>query len=248
MRVCLTTICIGQKYLEIYNRLFRASQEAYAKKHGYDFEVVTDYISDIKHYSLICLNKTLLCKYNWRVAYDFIVYVDADLIININSPPIHESCDFGDKIGVVSQCQPSLEAKLQIQRHKGYADVTAQDYYRIKCGYTIETDHVINGGMLVIQPAKHRDFLEGIFDRYHKNQLTSVHGFHYEQSVVGYEIQSKGLACFMDPKWNALWINHKYYYNTILGQPMVLQDFFKNNYFVHLAGQCDFDVVPNLVH
>ena len=37
MKVCLTTICIGERYLAQYNALFRPSQEAYAQRHGYDF-------------------------------------------------------------------------------------------------------------------------------------------------------------------------------------------------------------------
>lgn len=31
MKCCLVTICIGEKYLEQYNTLFRLSQEKYAK-------------------------------------------------------------------------------------------------------------------------------------------------------------------------------------------------------------------------
>lgn len=32
MNCCLVTICIGKKYLQQYNNLFRTSQEKYAKK------------------------------------------------------------------------------------------------------------------------------------------------------------------------------------------------------------------------
>ena len=38
MKVCLVTICIGERYLQLYNSLFRPSQEKYAKKCGYDFK------------------------------------------------------------------------------------------------------------------------------------------------------------------------------------------------------------------
>ena len=31
MKCCLVTICIGEKYLNQYNKLFRPSQEKYAK-------------------------------------------------------------------------------------------------------------------------------------------------------------------------------------------------------------------------
>jgi hypothetical protein len=50
----------------------------------------------------------------------------------------------------------------------------------------------------------------------------------------------------MDMKWNALWSNNKYYYNTIKKMNLTLQDFFNANYFVHLAGNCDFDLIKTL--
>jgi len=52
MKVCLVTICIGEKYLQQYNTLFRPSQEKYAKKCGYDFKVITDYIDGPKQMNI----------------------------------------------------------------------------------------------------------------------------------------------------------------------------------------------------
>ena len=50
---CLVTICIGEKYLKEYNKLFRSSHETYAKKCGYDLEVdhqqVTKRLKDLQH-------------------------------------------------------------------------------------------------------------------------------------------------------------------------------------------------------
>ena len=47
-------------------------------------------------------------------------------------------------------------------------------------------------------------------------------------------------------KWNALWSNNKYYFNNIKKESLTLQQFYKNNYFIHLAGNCDFHLVPIL--
>jgi hypothetical protein len=85
--------------------------------------------------------------------YDFIIFIDADIIINENTPTIHNEYDFGDKIGVVNQSQPTLQARIEGQIHKGY-EVTAKDYYKLKSNHSIETDHIINTGVLVIQPKK----------------------------------------------------------------------------------------------
>ena len=66
MKVCLVTICIGEKYLQHYNALFRPFQEKYAKKCGYDFKVITDYIDGPKHPHMITMQKWLVCDYNWN--------------------------------------------------------------------------------------------------------------------------------------------------------------------------------------
>ena len=245
MNICLVTICIGERYLQQYNTLFRPSQEKYAKKCSYDFKVITDYIKEPKHPHLVSLNKILVCDYNWSKEYDFIIFVDADIIINKNTPPIHNEYSFGDKIGVVNQSQPTLQARLDCQKHKGY-EVTANDYYKLKCGLDINTDHIINTGVLVIQPKKHKLFLRYIFDSYFNNQIGNKSGFHYEQSVIGYEIQNNDLHYFMNMKWNALWANNKYYFNTMKKQLLTLQQFYDDNYFIHLAGQCDFKLIPTI--
>ncbi len=245
MNCCLVTICIGEKYLHQYNALFRPSQEKYAKRCGYDFKIITDYIKEPHHISVVSMNKVLVCDYKLDKDYDFLIFIDADIIVNENAPPIHSEYDFGDKIGVVNQSQPTLQARILTQKHKGY-EVTASDYYKLKSNHDIETDHIINTGVLVIQPNKHKLFLRKIFDTYSKQQIGNKAGFHFEQSVIGYEIQKSNLFYFMNMKWNALWANNKYYFNTIRKQNLTLQTFYDENYFIHLAGHCDFHLIPTI--
>ena len=245
MKCCLVTICIGEKYLQQYNILFRPSQENYAKKCGYDFKVITDYLSELKLPDLISLNKILVCDYNWEKDYDFIIFIDADIIINENTPSIHNAYDFCDKIGVVNQSQPTLKARLEGQIHKGY-EVTAKDYYKLKSNHDIETDHIINTGVLVLQPKIHKTYLRNIFYKYFKTQINNPAQFHYEQSVIGYELQKSNIHYFMDMKWNALWGNNKYYFNTMKNESLTLQKFYDANYFIHLAGRCDYHLIQTI--
>ena len=96
MKVLLVTIAIGNQYLRQYELLFKTSQENYAKKCGYDFKVITDFLDkdkDNKYNSTISFNKILVCSQEWSNNYDFIIFVDADILININSPPIHNYID-----------------------------------------------------------------------------------------------------------------------------------------------------------
>jgi hypothetical protein len=61
MKVCLVAVAIGDEYLELYNYLFRKSQENYAKKQGYDFRVETDYLDTRYRDKAICsMNKLIL--------------------------------------------------------------------------------------------------------------------------------------------------------------------------------------------
>lgn len=245
MKVCLVAICIGDKFLQQYNTLFRPSHEKYATKCGYDFKVITDYIDGPKNKQLVSLNKILVCDYNWETKYDFLIFLDSDILINENTPTIHNEYDFGDKIGVVNQSQPTLQARIEGQIHKR-SEVTAKDYYKKKCDHIIETDHIINTGVLVIQPKKHRVFLRKIFDTYFQKQINHPSGFHFEQSIIGYEIQTNNLHYFMNMKWNALWANNKHYFNNMKKQSLTLQKFYDTNYFIHLAGHCDFHLIPTL--
>lgn len=244
-RCCLVTICIGEQYLQQYNMLFRASQEKYANKCGYDFKIITDFIKEPRHFSVISFNKVLVCDYNWSSEYDFIIFVDADVIINENAPPIHNFYEFGEKIGVVNQSQPTLQARIAVQKHKGY-EVTAKEYYKLKSNHDIETDHIINTGVLVIQPKKHKTFLRNIFNEYSNQQINHKSGFHYEQSVIGYEIQKTDIHYFMDMRWNALWANNKHFLNVIEKKNVTLQEFYDTNFFIHFAGKCDFHVIPTI--
>jgi len=235
MKVCLVTVCIGEQYLRQYNQIFRKTQEDYAKKHGYDFKIITEYISEPDP-KLISMNKILVSD----EYYDFVIFVDADVLINPHAPSIHDAYDFGDKIGVVSQNQPDKYAKYAVQRAMGW-ELTASEYYLNKSGHILDTEDVINTGVLVIQPKKHKEFLEKIFKKYSENQKWSPHGFHYEQSVIGFELQINDMAFYMDQKWNAIWMTHKIY-NKIIKKNVDLETFFKENYFTHLAGKCDINV------
>ena len=246
MKCCLVTICIGEQYLNQYNYLFRSSHEKYAKNCGYDFKIITDFIDkNFTHSHTICMQKQLICSLEWAQSYDFIICIDCDIIINENAPTIHNKYKFGNKIGVVNQSQPTLQARIEGQIHKSY-EVTAKDYYKLKSNHSIETDHIINGGLMVWQPKIHKNFLKNIYEKYIENQINHPSGFHYEQSVIGYEIQKNNMHYFMDMKWNALWANNKYYFNNIKKQTLTLQEFYNQNYFIHLAGYCDYHLIPTI--
>ena len=239
MNCLLVTIAIGEKYLQQYYDLFYESQKNYALKHNYDFKVVTDFLDKTNQdKTSISFNKILVCNQEWSKDYDFIIFVDADILINIDSPPIHSYIDYEGLIGIVNEyTQPSNERRLFIQKQMNW-ETSASEYYKL-AGFDIQTDMVLNSGVLVLQPKKHRDFLQNIYNKYIEQSKNHYRGFHFEQSCVGYEIQKNNIFKIIDNKFNALWNLTKM--DNI--ENFTLNTYFKENYFIHLCGNTDFDKV-----
>ena len=239
MKVLLVTIVIGDEYLATYNKLFRSSQEEYAKKHDYDFKVLTDYLyPHLKHPGTIYFNKILVCSQEWSANYDFIIFIDADILINIHSPPIHTVVDFGDKIGMADEfSQPTSELRLKIQEKLGY-ETSAKAFYKL-AGFDLETTKVFNSGVLVLQPKHHKLYLENIFKSYVLKAIDHPRGPLFEQSSIGYELQKDNKYVLLPNEFNVIW-----FYYKVLGVSLV--ELFQKGCFIHFAGRTDFDAVELL--
>ena len=243
MKVLLVTIAIGEKYLEDYYNLFYESQKNYALKNNYDFKVITDFLDkSFQYYSTVSFNKILVCNQEWSDDYDFIIFIDADILININSPPIHNYIDYEGFIGIIDEySQPSKERRLKIQEKMRW-ETNATDYYKL-CGFNIQTDMVFNSGVLVLQPKKHKEFLQNIYKKYIIESITHYRGFLYEQTCIGYEIQQINLYIVIDNRFNAIWALTKM--DNI--ENITLKDYFNKNYFIHFAGHVDYDKVKQIL-
>lgn len=248
VKVLLVTLAIGDKYLQIYNALFRESQEAYAKRCGYDFKVITDFISGhsavpTRHASLISFNKILVCSQDFSKDYDYIVFVDADIIISKHAPPIHTSYIWSDKIGIVNEySQPTPELRIQLQKKNGW-EASASEYYNL-VGLDINTRMVLNSGVLVMQPEKHAQILLDIYNKYANSAINNARGFHYEQSCIGYELMKNDMYYIMPNKWNVVWA----LYRDVAWYPKGLLDAYYDNYFIHFAGKADYRLIPALLN
>ena len=233
MKVLLVTIAIGEKYLETYNKYYRISQENYAKKCGYDFKVCTDYLYEhIKSPSTITFNKVLVCSQEWSNDYDFIIFIDADIYININSPPLHSIIDYTTKIGIADEfSQPTPNLRIEIQKALRFED-SAKKYYEL-ADFDIDTIKVLNTGVLVLQPKYHKEYLENIFKTYVLKGISHKRGSSlYEQSAIGYCLQKDDMYVCLPNEFNTIWFYYKMLYINIF-------DLFKQTYFLHFAGQTD---------
>ncbi len=242
MKVLLVTIAVGDRYLQEYKRLFYESQRLYAEQNGYDFKVITEFLDkNNQHPACVSFNKILVCDQEWSKDYDYIIFIDADILIHKNAPPIHNYINYENCIGIVDEySQPSRERRIDIQRSMGW-ETSAKEYYKL-CGFDIDTLMVFNSGVLVLQPKLHNEFLKGIYNKYVSKSISHPRGFHFEQSCIGYEIQKANLYKVLDNKFNAVWGIAKLDRTQITQLPY----YFNNNYFVHFAGHTDFDKVEAL--
>jgi hypothetical protein len=233
MKVAIVSLAIGDQYIERYNALFRPSQEAYAAQHGYDFRLITEYLdTELLHKNLISFQKLLVFSQPWSAAYDFIVFVDADIFININSPPVPL---VSGKIGVVNEfAQPTKELRQALQEQCGW-ETTATEYYKLS-GFDLDTDIAPNSGVLVLEPAIYGDYLKGIYEEYKDTAILHKRGFIYEQTAVGYCLVRDSTYALLPNRWNALWMINKF-----IHPHTTLVDFINANYFIHFAGNFDYE-------
>ena len=233
MKICLVTLAVGPAYYGRFMQIFMRSQFEYTKRVGYDYKIINKSIDDGSA-ATISLEKQLLCSQPWAQEYDYLIFLDADILVSPDAPPIHVLCEGTDKIGVIDEmCQPTREERRALHLRSGW-EKTVNEYYSM-CQLDINTDYVYNTGVLVFQPKKHAEFCKAIYDKYRINQMTHPRKYHYEQAVVNYEYQMADMCLPLSSQWNAVWSLYK---NTIYTGELV--DFMKENYFVHLAGTFDY--------
>jgi len=257
-KVIFVAMAIGDKYLQEFNRLFRPNLEKYIAKHGYDVRVETELID--KQFGthvlpqMMTLQKLLLCSQSWSQKYDFVVWIDADILVNINSPAIHTRMQNEKKIGIVDEyAQPTPADRIMFQKHHGWED-NAPDYYKLHGGFSLpNATQVLNVGMMVMQPKYHRVYLEELYNKVIQEARNPARGFHYEQSSIGYHLQQDKMYTLLPAEWNRIWAIYRDLHRlaTVNAKDedltSHLKQVFGETYFLHFAGHTDFHKVPLLL-
>ena len=239
MKILLSTIAIGESYLQTYSKLFRSSHEEYAKRNGYDFKVITEYQSDLKHPDSVCFEKYLLCTRDWAKNYDYIIYIDADILINPKAQYIPFD-NLGDKIGMVDEySQPTPDIRIQFQKSMGWEE-DARGYFTRHLGKPLETTKVFNGGLMVFQPIKHRDLCSRIYSEFASQNIGHSAGYHFEQATTNYELQTADMIATLPNEFNRIRVVAK---STTMYD---LDECFNNTSFLHFAGHVEYDQVETL--
>ena len=239
----IATIAIGDKYKERYSSLFFENHKKYAEYCGYDIKVITDYLDKKnQHTCFISLQKILVCSQEYSCNYNYIIYVDADILFNnITATPLHLLVK-SEKIYIADEyTQPTRDIRLLINKRKKW-EKSATDYYAL-AGLDLDTNSVLNTGLMIFQPRLHKDILEQIYFQTIKNGYNHPRGFHFEQAMIGYSLQKNHNWEILPNEWNAIWGLQK----ISPKNRITLMDFYAKNKAVHFAGNTDIDKIPSLI-
>lgn len=203
MKVCFGIISIGKTYLEEFEKLFKPSVSAYCQKYGYDLKIFTDFLDPKrKHPDTISFQKCLVPSLLQE--YDLVVVFDADIYIHPLAPPI-DVLEIGDKIGIVNEVAQSTPENYKKLHDIGFADY-ASEYY-LKAGLPLQTDRILNTGVMICKPTYHSKYLKEIYEKYVNKSIKHPRGFHYEQGCIGYELQKDEMFALIPNSWNFLHIH-----------------------------------------
>jgi lipopolysaccharide biosynthesis glycosyltransferase len=216
MRVCVGIICIGEKYLQEFETLFKPSVLNYCKKHGYDLKIFDSHL-DPSHSQWGCISFQKCLVPDALKEYDRVVVMDADIWINETAPAVH-TYELGGKIAIVNEV---AQVSPEEYRRLKYCD-SPINYYSL-AGLTINTDSILNTGFMICDTPQ---FLKDVYWKYIDTAVGHPRRFHYEQACIGYELQTQNMYAPLANLWN--WI---YVVNVELGTNVP-----GNVYAVHFAG------------
>jgi hypothetical protein len=217
MRVCIGIVCIGEKYIQKFETTCKPSVDRYAKKHGYDLKLFTSFLDESHaHTDCISFQKCLVPRE--LKDYDCVVVMDADIYVHEDTPPIHALLT--DTVGIVNEV-----AQVSPEQYKmlGFAS-DPTEYYKL-AGFDLKTDKILNTGVILCDPKRDWEFLEGIYEKHIGASIGHPRKFHYEQGCIGYELQTTNRYSLLPNDWN-----HIYLYDKVLGLPQ------GRTYFLHFAG------------
>jgi hypothetical protein len=235
-----------------YEKLFIPSIKAYAKKWNFDFYCIDQLFdsnislgkSDFK--TIVCMEKLLISKQSWAQDYKYIIYIDADILINYEKAPnILEGIPEG-KIGVVDEriiWGNDENAKAFFAKYSPYP--SAEDYYTyLKFPKTFNKQ--FNAGLFVFQPSIHKDFFEEIYNKY-MPKILDGENFDYDQGLFNFEGNSRDLVYYLDERFNRIWIIVYNIFYPFLKEKTQLQEalktIFDKSYCIHFAAGFGWDLL-----
>lgn len=238
MKAAIVTLLIGDSYQAMWKAHCAANWAAYARTHNFDLITIDAPIDSRRDARTLNWQKLLIGRHPKAQGYDYLIWIDGDIVINTSiAPSILEKLP-PRKVGAVHY-HALLRQPLFLQAHRAIcAGQSPEEFNRSLFrahGIDFDTNYMLNTGVLAVPRDVFAD-LEQIYDRYpnvpHKQQQ--------EQVFVSYELFRRNLTHFLDDKFNAVWYEYKYgiYFGDGNEQfnRFAIQKVLSQVYFLHFAG------------
>jgi len=242
----VVTLAIGELKTK-YETLFIPSIKAYANKWGFDFLCIDDYINKLetKHINAIYMQKFLIASLPEVQNYKYVIFIDADILINYESAPnILDNIPEGKIAAVDEKCVwgNTENVSSTLKRFAPHWASTAEEYYKYY-KYPKTFTKQFNSGVFVFQPAIHREFFQEVYNKYIDRAIAGedIGG---DQAPLNYEANSRDLVYYLDERFNRPWLItwglfysflDEYNNKELLKQG--LKSVFHRSYFLHFAGK-----------
>lgn len=230
-RYLIVTIALGTSYRELWQKYCQANWRKYADANGCDLMCIDTPLdnSERAQRRSASWQKCLILSQPWSDAYERIIWLDADILINTNAAPWIAEGVPADKVGgVAAFSTPSRPLYLQaMERAYAYWDAlniptireyTPLEYYTHFGLEPLPLDEVVQGGVLVLAPSHHRQLLEKIYYEY--EDKGSPH-WHYEMRPLSYELLKADCVHWLDFRFNQIWTLYELLYYPFLLQTQV---------------------------
>ena len=255
----LATIAIGEEYLQPFMKYAYHTWEMYCQRHDLGLILYDDHLIDPSHpkFKNPFWQKFLIPKAILKSGLDVksVCHLDTDILINPTSPNIFDGHD-PMKIGLISQMK-----NLPYERHEVLRRVAFLRNRFLSHEYPLDSilfasieqmfefsslpvqpDYACSG-VFVFSPEFHGQIFRDFFNEFDDTVVTPDSGG--EELHFNYLVQSKGLARWLDYRFQAVWIYEiAWKFPFLYGECRNDLDLVRScveaslfsNYFLHFAG------------
>lgn len=259
-KAAIVTLAVGEKHRAIFERV-RPTWQAYAERHGYALLAVTEPLdrSAAAQARSPAWQKLLILEPELAGRYERVIWLDADIVINVDKAPDLLAGVAPDRIGAVARdasrplasalsLAPGVPDMVEaLEFRTGAKPPHAADYY---AAYGLnDPGDFVNTGVLALAPAHHRD----LFQRLYRETFGKPDPLNqYEQPHLAHAILADGRLHALDRRFNRLWFDEMCaHYPFLLCHDehdrgwdslvhLCVQSAFVNSYFLHFAGAIPF--------
>lgn len=222
-RIAVVSGAIGQKYLDVYNKNFRASHEYFAQKNNYGFFVVTKHIDESlmgksRHPAWQAL---LIFQIPELKNYDYLLWVDGDVYIKRESLSPVDSLISGKWLAAKNNAY-NLEslAKTDLCLYKDFPKETRPDF-------------CLNLGVFLVERKSHQELLEKVYKNFEEQSC-------YYQGPLSFYLLKEYPGIILSPYFNAVLTSYLEKNGRTLSN---IIKFYQENGFIHFAGGINLAIV-----